>query len=140
MNLTSRALLRKDVMHAEGLRLKPYRDTVGKLTIGYGRNLEDVGITKLEAEVLLDHDLADAEMECRKAFAWFDGLSELRQRVIVEMVFNLGLSRFMEFKATIAALMLRDYETAARQMLASKWAKQVKGRAIRLSEWMRDGH
>ena len=70
MSPEARALLRRDVMAAEGLRLKPYRDTVGKLTIGWGRNLEDNGITKLEAEVLLDHDLAAAELECRRAFPW----------------------------------------------------------------------
>lgn len=140
MNLTSRALLRKDVMQAEGLRLKPYRDAVGKLTIGYGRNLDDVGISKLEAEVLLDHDLHDVEMACRALFGWFDALSELRQRVVVEMAFNLGIAGFSAFHKTIAAIEARDYELASRQMLASKWAKQVKGRAIRLAELMRDGH
>lgn len=140
MNLTSRALLRKDVMQAEGLRLKPYRDTVGVLTIGYGRNLDHVGISKLEAEVLLDHDLHACEVACLNEFAWFDALSELRQRVIVEMVFNLGLAGFKGFTQTIAAIVAKDYDTAARRMLASKWAKQVKGRAIRLADLMRDGH
>lgn len=139
MTLEARALLRKDVMAAEGLRLKPYTDTVGKLTIGYGRNLDDVGITQLEAEVLLDHDLATAEAECRTAFDWFPLLTDRRQRVVTEMVFNLGLTKFRGFHATIAAIQARDYARASRQMLSSKWAKQVKGRAVRLAEAMKIG-
>lgn len=137
MTPASRTLLRLDVMAAEGCRLKPYKDTVGKLTIGYGRNLDDVGISKLEAEVLLDHDLAQAEVECRKAFAWFGDLSEQRQRVIVELVFNMGLPRFRGFGKTIEAIKARDYRTAAAQMLASRWAKQVGQRAERLAQAMR---
>lgn len=139
MTLEARTLLRKDVMAAEGLRLKPYTDTVGKLTIGYGRNLDDVGITQLEAEVLLDHDLAQAERECRKAFEWFPLLTDRRQRVITEMVFNLGLSRFRGFGRTIQAIKAGDYERASRQMLSSRWASQVKGRAVRLAEAMKAG-
>lgn len=127
-------------MQAEGLRLKPYRDTVGKLTIGYGRNLDDNGITQTEAEVLLDHDLYEAEKSCIRHFEWFEGLSELRQRVVAEMVFNLGLAKFKEFKRTIAAIKAKDYQAAAQQMLESKWASQVGIRAKRLAEWMRDGH
>ena len=139
MTTASRALLRGDVMQAEGLRLKPYRDTVGKLTIGYGRNLDDVGISTLEAEVLLDHDLADCELVCRREFAWFSDLCERRQRVVVEMVFNLGLTGFKGFHNTIAAIASGEYLDASRRMLQSKWSRQVKGRALRLASMMRDG-
>jgi len=127
-------------MQAEGLRLKPYTDTTGHLTIGYGRNLDSVGISALEAEVLLDHDLYTAETECRKAFTWFEGLSELRQRVITEMVFNLGLPTFQQFTRTIAAIQAKDYHAAATEMLDSTWAKQVGGRAARLADGMRHGY
>lgn len=139
MTPIARVELRKDVMQAEGCVLKPYLDTVGKLTIGFGRNLDDVGISRLEAEVLLDHDLASAEMECKKAFDWFASLNDKRQRVVVEMVFNLGLTKLKKFHNTIAAIEARDYDRAARQMLASKWAAQVKGRAVRLAEAMQRG-
>ena len=138
MTLDSRALLRKDVMQAEGLRLKPYKDSVGVLTIGYGRNLER-GISALEAEVLLDHDLADAELACRKAFLWFPLLSDARQRVVVEMCFNLGLTRLKGFTLTLDALAAGDYARAAAQMLTSRWAAQVGARAHRLAEAMRAG-
>lgn len=139
MTLADRAHLRRDVMAAEGCVLKPYRDTVGVLTIGYGRNLDDVGITKLEAEVLLDHDLLAAEMSCAK-LAWWDSLNDARQRVVVEMVFNLGMTRFLGFAKTINAIRARDYGTAAVQMLDSKWARQVGQRAQRLADTMRRGH
>ena len=138
MSPHARAALRTEVMQAEGLRLTPYTDTAGVLTIGYGRNLER-GISKIEAEVLLDHDLAQAEQDCRKAFDWFADLSERRQAVIVEMVFNLGLPRFRGFGQTIAAIKAKDYDLAARCMLSSRWAEQVKGRATRLAEAMRRG-
>lgn len=139
MTIDARAQLRRDVMAAEGCARKPYRDTVGKLTIGYGRNLDDVGLSPLEAEVLLDHDLHAAELECRKAFPWFTSLTDARQGVVVEMVFNLGLAGFQGFKKAIAAIEAEDYGAAAGHMLASKWAKQVKGRALRLASVMRDG-
>lgn len=126
-------------MRDEGCKLKPYRDTVGKLTIGYGRNLDDVGISALEAEVLLDHDLATAEQECRKAFPWFADLNDVRQRVLVNMAFNLGLPKLQGFTKTLACIADRDYERAAANMLASKWAAQVKSRAVRLARMMRDG-
>ncbi len=126
-------------MSHEGLVLKPYRDTVGKLTIGYGRNLDDVGITKLEAEVLLDHDLAQAETECRRAFPWFPTLSDARQRVLVNMCFNLGLTRLKTFTRMLSAMADHDYVTASVEMLTSKWAAQVKNRASVLAKMMRDG-
>lgn len=126
-------------MRDEGCRLKPYKDTVGKTTIGYGRNLDDVGISALEAEVLLDHDLASAELECRKAFAWFADLNDVRQRVICNMAFNMGLPKLRGFTKTLAAIEARDYDLASQHMLASKWAAQVGSRAVRLARMMRDG-
>jgi len=119
----------------EGLMLKPYIDTVGKLTIGYGRNLDDVGITEEEAELLLRHDIMVAESACCQ-FAWYRGLDEKRKSVIVEMVFNLGLTRLLGFKKMIRAIKDADYKLASNEMLDSKWAYQVGNRAITLSNIM----
>jgi lysozyme len=127
--------LKSSLKKHEGLRLKPYRCTAGKLSIGYGRNLDDVGITKEEAEILLDKDIAVCKREARR-FGWFEELSSERQDVIVEMIFNLGMSRFLGFKKTIQAIMDKDFEEAAAQMLDSKWARQVGQRAITLSSKM----
>ena len=121
----------------EGFRGKPYRCTAGKLTIGYGRNIEDNGITEAEASFLLDNDLKRCEAECRQAFSWFDNLDDIRQGVIVEMDFNLGLKKFKGFRKMLAACEKQDYELAAREMLDSLWARQVGQRAKILADLMK---
>lgn len=123
----------------EGYSGKPYRCTAGKLTIGYGRNLEDNGITESEASFLLSEDLRRSVSECIRAFTWFGKLNKARQGVIVEMCFNLGLPRLKTFKRMLAAMSASDYEIAASQMLDSLWAKQVGDRADALAEIMRNG-
>ena len=124
----------------EGLELKPYLDSsaVGVLTIGYGRNLEDRGITKEEAEMLLLNDLAISTKE-GESFGFFKDLTDSRQDVIIEMIFNLGLTRFKKFKKTIKAIENKDFSSAADEMLNSKWAGQVGQRAITLSNKFRAG-
>lgn len=122
----------------EGLRLKPYRDTVGVLTIGYGRNLDANGITPEEAERMLDRDLTVA-YHAVSAWEWFPQLSPARQMVLTEMAFNLGARRLMGFGRMLAACREGRYTEAADHMLASKWAEQVKGRARTLAEAMRRG-
>lgn len=121
----------------EGLRLKPYRCSAGKLTIGYGRNLDDNGISKAEAEYLLDGDIRDAENACLHAFPWFADLSEERQDVLVNMCFNLGMTRLLRFTRFLKAMSLGAYETAAHEMMNSNWAEQVGDRAKRLAQVMR---
>lgn len=123
----------------EGLRLKPYRDTKGKLTIGVGRNLDDVGITREEALLLLNNDLARVRREVERAFPWFSSLNPVRKNVVLNMVFNLGLPRFRGFTKTIAAIEAKDWENAAREMLESRWAQQVGRRAHELAAMMKRG-
>jgi lysozyme len=125
------------ILH-EGLRLKPYTDTVGKLTIGVGRNLTDNGITRAEALYLLAIDLMTVKDELRQSFPWLPQLSLLRYRVLVDMAFNLGVPRLKRFTRMLSALERGEYEHAAREMLKSKWAQQVGPRAVRLARWMRD--
>lgn len=122
----------------EGLRLKPYRDSVGKLTIGVGRNLDDVGITEEEARYLLKNDIQKAVAEAKR-FPWYAKLNNPRKQAIIDMIYNLGASRFLGFKKMLAALEAGDYEAAAREMLDSKWAQQVGRRATELAEIMRTG-
>ena len=123
----------------EGFRSKPYRCTAGKLTIGYGRNLEDRGITKEEAEYLLDNDIKAAISACRETFAWFAFLDNVRQAVVCDMVFNLGIGGFLEFKKAIAAIREKNWEKAADEMKDSDWYKQVRKRAVQLTVMMRTG-
>lgn len=135
----TRERLRAALVRDEGIRLKPYRDSVGVLTIGVGRNLDDVGISAREAYYLLDNDIACAERECREAFPWFDALDPVRQDVLLNMAFNLGIVGLKGFVRTLAAVRRGDYTAAAKGMLASKWAKQVKRRAARLASEMETG-
>lgn len=123
----------------EGERSKPYVDTVGKITIGIGRNLTDNGLSPDEIEFLFRNDANRVEAELTHAFAWFPTLDTIRQRVLLDMNFNLGISRLRLFIEMLAAVEIGDYARAADEMLQSHWAKQVGRRAIRLAAMMRDG-
>lgn len=120
----------------EGESLKPYRCSEGKLTIGVGRNLDDVGISKEESDMLFSADLQDAIIEAR-SFSFFKDLSDVRKSVIVDMIFNLGLPRFSKFKKMLKAIETGDYNAAAFEMLNSKWANQVGYRAEELADMMK---
>lgn len=130
--------LKERIKTHEGYRRKPYICPAGKLTIGYGRNIEENGITEAEASFLLDNDIKISEDECRRAFRWFDNLDEIRRGVIVEMHLNMGLKRLKTFKKMLAACEKQDYELAAREMLNSLWAReQVGQRAKTLANLMK---
>ena len=130
--------LMDELIRDEGLRLKVYLDSEGIETIGVGRNLQK-GITRDEAMFLLNNDIRFAIQEAM-TFPWYEKLTEQRKRVIVNMIFNLGLTRFSGFKNTIRYLEMGDYEAASEEMLDSKWARQVGVRAARLSDMMRNGN
>ena len=132
--------IKAQLVRHEGLKLKPYRCTAGKLTIGIGRNLDDRGISQKEAYAMLERDILDCEQQLLDEIPdVYTGLDEVRQSVLLNMCFNLGLKGLLQFKNTLAFIASGDWERAANNMLASKWAKQVGMRAIELSELMRKG-
>lgn len=122
----------------EGCKLKPYYCTAGKLTIGVGRNLEDTGITKAEAQFMLEGDIVRLMKELDELFPEWRDLSETRQMVVLNMCFNMGTFGFLNFKRTIAYMRAEKFSEAADEMLRSQWADQVGDRAKRLSEAMRE--
>lgn len=122
----------------EGAKLFPYRCTSGKWTIGIGRNLQDRGITIDEARYLLKNDIQYFKQRLEK-YSWYQRQNEARQCVLVNMAFNLGLPGLLKFSSMIGALSSKDYAHAAREMLNSRWATQVKGRAERLAKIMETG-
>lgn len=138
MAYDQKALVRQLRLH-EGERLKPYRDTVGKLTIGVGRNLDDRGLTRDESAMLLGNDIKAVETDLIRALPWVAQLDDVRQRVLLDMAFNLGVPGLLGFKRTLATIQAGDYEKAAAMMLDSKWAGQVGQRAERLSRMMFSG-
>ena len=134
MNLND---LKQQLIVHEGLELMPYKCTAGKLTIGVGRNIEDRGISYDEAMYLLENDLTLYHVELMKAFPVVDQLDVVRQYTLVNMAFNLGITKLRQFKMMWAAIEDNDFEVAAQEMLNSKWAVQVGNRALELAEQMR---
>jgi lysozyme len=123
----------------EGLRLKPYKDTVGKLTIGVGRNLDAEGISEEEARILLRNDIVKAGLAVAKALPWVQYLDDIRFAVLLNMSFNMGIGGLLEFKKTLAHVRAKQYAEAAKDMLQSHWAQQVGVRAQRLARQMETG-
>jgi lysozyme len=123
----------------EGLRLTPYRCTAGKLSIGYGRNLEDTGISQEEAEFMLSSDVQRVMKGVAKALPWISGLNEPRRGVLFNMAFQMGVPGLLKFKNTLAMIKDGSYERAAHAMLDSLWAKQTPMRAARLADQMQTG-
>ncbi|WP_436356932.1 glycoside hydrolase family protein [Brevundimonas sp. CEF1] len=130
-----------DLKRDEGLRLKAYKDTVGVWTIGYGHAHVQPGTvwTEAQADTALRQDVLEHNAELAAALPWIAGLDPVRRRVLQNMAFNLGVKGLLGFKNTLAMVQAGDYAGASRGMLASLWAKQVKGRAVRLAEQMRTG-
>ncbi|MDY0151634.1 MAG: glycoside hydrolase family protein [Candidatus Cloacimonas sp.] len=140
MGATLLERMKEQLIRHEGLRLKPYRCTAGKLTIGIGRNLDDCGISQQEAYVLLENDIQNCEKQLVDEIPEiYNALDEVRKSVLLNMCFNLGIGGLLSFNNTLAFIAAGDFERAANGMLASKWAKQVGRRALELSELMRKG-
>lgn len=120
----------------EGLELFPYKCSEDKLTIGYGRNLEDRGITEQEAEYLLENDITKAEREATSLVNDFNGLNDNRKIVLVSMVFQMGRTGVSKFVKMLDAIDRNAFRTAANEMLDSKWARQTPERAKRMADRM----
>ncbi len=117
----------------EGLRLKPYVDTVGKITVGYGTNISD-GIDQGEAEYLLSNRLNAKKLELVQALPWVADLDEARRGALVNMAYNMGVPGLLGFHNTLSLIKAGQYEAAAHEMMLSLWARQVGARATRLAQ------
>ena len=133
--------LREQLIEHEGIRYKPYKCTAGKTTIGVGRNLDDKGISHAEALILLENDISECASDVVAVLGheMWDRLSDARQRVLVDMRFQLGPGGFRSFRGTLQAVREGRYKDAAAGMLASRWATQTPGRAKALTEMMTEG-
>ena len=133
------ASLEDQLITHEGLELKPYQCTADKLTIGVGRNIEDRGITEDEARYLLKNDIKIVEDELLSKKPMVAELDAVRQRVLVDMGFNLGIPTLLKFQNMWLAIEQEDFIQASIEMMDSRWARQVGQRAHKLSEAMRIG-
>lgn len=127
--------LRRD----EASRNFPYTDSVGKLTIGIGRNLTDRGISDSEINFMLSNDVTATQTGLTNALAWYAGLDEARRGVLENMAFNMGLHGLLAFHKMLTFLEAGEYDQAATEMLNSKWAGQVGDRAKRLALQLQTG-
>ncbi|MGE5537340.1 MAG: glycoside hydrolase family protein [Gemmatimonas sp.] len=133
------AALTAELIRDEGLKLKPYRCTAGRLTIGVGRNLVDKGITEPEAKDLLANDIVDAADGLDKAVPWWRSLSDARQRALMNMAFNMGIAGLLGFRRMLGFMAKGDFTSAAAEARASKWAAQVGSRAQRIAQMIEEG-
>jgi lysozyme len=137
------AELRRD----EGVRYSVYKDTKGIDTVGVGHNLQakplpagwKCPLNDTQVDSLLDDDLEDVFHDLDRNLPWWTDLNDVRQRVICNMAYNLGITKLLGFRNTLVFMRQGKYDAAADGMLASAWATQVKGRALRLADMMRKG-
>ena len=128
----------KWIKNHEALKLRLYKDTVNKYTIGWGRNIEDNGISQDEAQLMFDNDFARTQRELAP-FPWYVNQPQNVQDALLNMNFNMGIARLLGFKKMIMALTVKDYTKAAMEALDSKWAGQVGQRAKDVALMMRQG-
>ena len=131
--------LREQLIRDEGLRLKAYQDSEGVWTIGYGTNLQVLEIDRALAERWLDDEIAHIRLVLPVRYPWMVELDEARRGVLENMAYNLGIFGLGKFHRMLMALAEKDYETAAKEMLSSKWSEQVGVRAVRLARQMLTG-
>ena len=123
----------------EGVKNTLYKCTSDKWTIGVGRNLEDVGLSEEEIDILLQNDITRTEELLDEYMSWWSDLDYIRQDAMINFVFNVGIGTAMKFKKAMTALEQGDYDVAADEMMDSNWAKQVGQRAIEVTEMIRTG-
>ena len=159
MKYDRRNLITKLIDH-EGMVLNVYQDSLGIDTIGIGRNLEDRGITdeelayldfpsidavyehgitEADARYLAENDVQIVEDELLRAHPCVDRLDSVRQLILVDMAFNMGVPRLCKFQKMWNAIHEEDFANAAKEMLDSRWAVQVKSRAVKLANAMHNG-
>ena len=132
--------LRAELIRDEALRLMPYVDTVGKVTIGVGRNLTDKGITNEEANLMLDNDIQEHLKLLDDNLEWWRTMTDNRQRVLANMAFNMGVPNLITKNPKMLALMKAGaFVAAGNEVLNGPWSSQVKGRAFRISEQLKTG-
>lgn len=135
------SIIEQLILH-EGVREYAYQDSLGYWTIGVGRLIDKRKGGRLrpdEIEYLLKNDIREHQEALVRALPWVEELDPIRQKVLLDMAFNLGVNGLLGFKNTLAMVKAGDYKGAARGMLASKWATQVGTRAVRLAKMMETG-
>ncbi len=138
----NRDRLKAELEYDEGTRLIAYLCSAGVWTIGVGHTKgvrAGMVITEHQKEAFLEQDIQDVEKDLDRVYPWWREMTDVRQRALANMCFNLGISRLSGFRRMMTALTLGNYELAAQEALDSKWAKQVGARAHRLAKMFKEG-
>lgn len=131
----------KQLRRHEGVRTHAYKCSENKITVGVGRNLDEnggIGLSQDEIDYLLKNDIERCRYEL-DTFSWFSDLDSVRQDAMINLCFNLGMTRLLSFRKAMAAMAIGDYTTAANEFMDSKWATQVGSRADEVTEMIRNG-
>ena len=131
--------LKQELTRDEGVRYKPYTCSEGRLTIGIGHNLDDRGLPPHIVDALYEWDIGQAVKDLDHHLPWWDTLGDVRGRALINMAFNLGITRLLSFKKMLEALKAGEYSEAGEHALDSKWATQVGSRAHRIAYMLRTG-
>ena len=136
----------KQLKRQEGVRTHAYRDINGLLHIGCGRNIygdtarKGPGLSMREIDEMLQHDIEVSIKELSKTYPWFNHLEDgARKDAIINLHFNMGGPTLGKFKKALAHMETGSYDEAAAEFLSSRWAKQVKGRAIEVTDMIKTG-
>ena len=124
-------------MEEEGLKLFPYRCTANKLTLGVGRNIEDRGISDITAIQMLEEDIALCVNELERNISWWSEVPDGLQEVLIDLCFNMGISKLMLFTKTLQYLGSGEMVKAADELLNSRYATMVPNRAKRNADIIR---
>ena len=126
----------------EGVETHAYECSEGKITVGVGRNIDQaggMGLSDDEIDYLLQNDVERVIKELAAEYSWFSDLDDVRRDAMVDISFNLGATRLRLFKRALAAMEVGNYSSAATEFLDSKWARQVGGRALELTDMISSG-
>lgn len=129
--------LKSMIERHEGRRKKPYKCTAGKITIGVGHNLDDLGLPDRMIDELLELDIGNAISDCASLYPNWHALPDTIQMVLIDMMFNMGLSRMQQFKKMNRAVEDHNWATMIKEMQDSRWFAQVGNRAKELQELVR---
>ena len=126
----------------EGVKSHAYKCSAGKVTVGVGRNIDEnggIGLTDSEIDMLLANDIKRVEQELKDRFSWFRNLDSVRREAMIDIAFNLGITKLLGFKKALAAMESGDYYWASTEFNASRWAEQVGYRAEELCDMIETG-
>lgn len=126
----------------EGVRSHAYKCSENMITVGVGRNLDEnggIGLSDDEIEYLLMNDIERCDAELRAAYDWYENLKKPRRDAMINLCFNLGLTRLRGFVKALEAMSREQYDVAADEFMDSRWAEQVGDRAVEVTELIRSG-